>query len=96
MRERPVTDRHLEHSPSLRSSIYLETSPENQTKAGLSTKNFGNERGCLRNFLENDIRHLENEINECNNRYSYLIKQRESLVHVNCDNERTSQQVGLE
>ena len=90
MIERPVTDRAIENSQSNRSSIYLETSPENQNKRFLNNQNLQSERGCLRNFLENDIRHLENEINEFNNRYSYLIKQRESLVHVHCDNERTS------
>jgi len=28
---------------------------------------------CMRNFLENDIKHLEREIADCNTRYSQLI-----------------------
>lgn len=39
----------------------------------------------MRNFLENDIKHLEREIEDCNTRYSQLIKTRDDLVHTVCD-----------
>lgn len=34
----------------------------------------------MRNFLENDIKHLEREIKDCNTRYSQLISKREQLM----------------
>ena len=48
---------------------------------------------CMRNFLENDVKHLEREINECNTRYSQLIQTRDQLVHASCGDTLTQAQV---
>ena len=44
------------------------------------------------NFLENDIKHLEREIADCNTRYNQLVQQRDELAQQSRTDEQAQEQ----